>query len=625
MFKYGGYAGKLLRVDLSKGTISSEPLQEAFAERYLGGNGFGARLLYDGVPAKADPLGPENKFIVAVGPTQGTAIPALNGRAAIITKSPLNNRFMDSYFGGEFGAKLKYAGYDAIIIEGQSSHPVYLWIDDDRVELRDAAELWGKNTYETQVRLVELHKDPGIATLCIGRAGERQVRIACTISGIHAAGRGGSGAVLGSKNLKAIVVRGTKDVRVPDIDALETYVEELLARMKANPGTGQALPTYGTPAVITVNNKLGMLGTRNWQTEWFEGAEKISGTTLRQEAFIKDEACYGCPIACAKVTMAKKGEYKGAITVGPEYETLWALGSNCGVDNLEAIIKGDRLCDEYGIDTISAGAVIAMAMECYEKGLLNQDDTGGLELKFGNHAAMVTLLEQIGEKKGFGALLGEGTVRMAEKIGKGAEQFAIHVKGLEVPAHSARGVPGMAIGYATSNRGGTHQDGRPSAERVGLVDINQFEGKGYYEVDVQRMTTLSDCLIHCRMTEGILGLTQLTEDHVRIVRLVTGMDVALEDLIAIADRVYTLERAFNIREGESRASDTLPRRFLTEPIPSGPAAGKYMPKEVLDKLLDETYEKRGWDKTTGYPTKETLRRLGLESIIPDIYGTEEES
>ncbi|HHV57149.1 MAG TPA: aldehyde ferredoxin oxidoreductase family protein [Firmicutes bacterium] len=621
MLKYGGYAGRILRVDLGRGTTSIEPLRESLIEQYLGGNGFGVHFLYDEVPPRVDALGPENKVILAVGPVQGTAVPAVNARTAIITKSPLTNRFLDSYFGGDFGAKLKYAGYDVVIIEGQSSCPVYLWIDNDHVELRDASDLWGLNTYATQMKLVDLHQDPDIATLTIGRAGERQVRIACTISGVHAAGRGGTGAVLGAKNLKAIAVRGSKDVRVPDIVALEDYVSKLMARIKAHPGTGQGLPTYGTAATITANNKLGMLGTRNWQEEVFEGADRITGTVLRQEAFIKDDACFGCPIACGKLTMAKKGEYKGTITVGPEYETLWSLGSNCGIDNLEAIIRGDRLCDEYGIDSISAGATIAMAMECFDKGLLTLEDTGGLEVRFGNYVVMLDLIEQIGERRGLGALLGEGTARMAQQIGKEAEKFAVHVKGLEVPAHSARGVPGMAVGYATSNRGGTHQDGRPTAERAGVVDINQIDGKGYYEVDVQRMTTLSDCLIHCRMMENIMGLTALSEDHTEIVRLVTGLTLTLKDLTDIADRVYAMERAFNIREGESRSSDTLPWRFMHEPIPSGPAAGKYIPPEVLDKLLDETYEKRGWDKKTGYPTKETLHRLGLDSVIKDIYGS----
>lgn len=623
LFKYGGYAGKILRVNLSKGIVNSELLREDMAEKYIGGNGFGARILYDEVPAKADPLGAENKIILAVGPAQGTGIPAVNSRTVIITKSPLNNRFLDSYFGGDFGAKLKYAGYDVIIIEGQSSVPVYLMIDEDRVEIRNASDIWGMNTFEAQSKLMESYPDS--STVCIGRAGENQVRIACTISGVQAAGRGGSGAVFGSKNLKAIVVKGSKDVKVPNMNEVQIYIEELLARIKANPATGQALPKYGTAAVITAYNKIGMLGTRNWQDEYYDGAEKITGTTLKNDSFVKDHACFGCPIVCGKVNIARKGEYKGALTLGPEYETLWAFGSNCGNNDLNSIIKADRTCDDYGIDTISAGSTISMAMECFEKGLISTEDTGGLMLNFGDYQSIITLLELIGERKGFGKVLGEGTVRMAETIGKGSEDFAIHVKGLEVPAHSARGVIGMAIGYATSNRGGSHQDGRPSAERAGIVDINQIDGKGYYQVDVQRMTTLGDCLIHCRMTEGILGLTKLTEDHIKIVNLVTGMKVTIKDLIDIADRVYALERAFNIREGETRADDTLPKRFMTEPIVSGPAKGKYVTKETLNKLLDETYEKRGWDQITGYPTKETLDRLGISEIIADIYEDEKEA
>lgn len=618
MVKYGGYTGTFLKVDLSSGLIKTEPLTEDFAENYLGGVGFGARILYDEVPAKADPLGPENRFIVVVGPAQGTSLPAVNSRAAIVTKSPLTGKFMGSFFGGDFGARLKYAGYDGLIVSGKSEHPCYLVINDNHVEIKDANELWGKNTYEAQIELAQEY--PGSDAICIGKAGEKLVKIACTISGVHAAGRGGTGAVMGSKNLKAIVVKGSKDVTVPDIVALEDYSKELLARMKANPATGQALPNLGTPAVITANNKLGLLGTRNWQTEYFENAENITGTTLKENNFIKNESCFGCPISCAKVTLARQGEYKGAITVGPEYETLWALGSNCDIDNLESIIMGDRICDDYGIDTISAGAAISMAMECYEKGLINEEDTGGINLSFGNYKTMIELLYQMGEREKLGALLGEGTLRMAQKIGKGSDKFAIHVKGLEVPAHSARGYVGMAIGYATSNRGGTHQDGRPSAERAGLLDMRQVDDKGYYIVDVQRMTTIGDSLIHCRMTEGILGLTGVSEDHAKIANLATGMNLSVDDLVTIADRIYTVERAFNIREGESRASDTLPYRFMNEPIPEGPNKGRCIPQDVLDKLLDETYEKRGWNKETGYPEKETLERLGLKSLIDDIYS-----
>ena len=619
MKKYGTYAGKILRVNLSNGLITHEALSEELIKDYIGGNGFGTKFLFDEVPAKADPLGVLNKIFLFVGPAQGTSLPAIGSRAALFTKSPLNNRYLGTYFGGNFGSKLKYAGYDGIIIEGKSSKPVYVYIDNDNVEIKDAGHIWGLNTFEAQLKIQELLNEQDVSTVTIGKAGENQVKVSCTIAGVHAAGRGGSGAVFGSKNLKAITVKGSKDVTADNIEEIEKYSNELLERMKANPGTGKALPTYGTAAVVTVNNQLGMLGSYNWQEEVFEGAGNITGTYLRENNFIKSDACYGCPIACAKVNIVREGKYEGAMNVGPEYETLFSLGSNCGIDNVGAIIKGDRLCDELGLDTISSGAVISMAMECYEKGLLTLEDTDGIDLKFGNDEAMLSLLEDIAEKRGLGALLGQGTKRMGEIIGKGAEDYAIHVKGMEVPAHSARGVPGMAIGYATSNRGGTHQDGRPTAERAGAVDINKIEGKGYYTVDIQRMTTLSDCIIHCRMTEGILGLTAISEDHRKLLNLVTGITRNIDELIDVADRIYSLQRAFNIREGESRVDDALPKRFTTQPIPSGPAAGKYMSQENLDKLLDETYEKRGWDKKTGYPTKETLVRLGLEYVIEEIY------
>jgi aldehyde:ferredoxin oxidoreductase len=310
------------------------------------------------------------------------------------------------------------------------------------------------------------------------------------------------------------------------------------------------------------------------------------------------------------------GEY---LSVGPEYETLFSLGSNCGVGEIDAIIAADRLCDEYGIDTISGGGVISMAMECAERGLLDKDALDGIDLSFGDHENMVKLVERIGNREGIGWVMGEGTVRFAEYLGGEAWKYAIQVKGLEVPAHSARGLPGMAIGYATSNRGGTHQDGRPTAERAGIVDPNVIEGKGTYEVEVQRMTTFMDNMIMCRMLEGIFGLTGLTEDHVRLVKVTTGMDLSLDELKDISDRVYTLERATNIREGETRRDDKLPWRFMEEPIPDGPSKGKYIPKEMLDKLLDETYEARGWDRDTGLPKQETLKRLGLQDVAREIY------
>lgn len=618
--KYGGYAGKILRVDLSSNRISTEKVSDEMAELYLGGNGFAAKILFDEVPAGTDPLGENNKLLFFTGPVTGTNMPVCGSRLVVVTKSPLNNRFLDSYAGGEFAAYMKYAGFDGIVIEGKAPEPVYLWIDDDTVEIRKADTLWGKKTYETQNELRKMAGDRDIATACIGPAGEKMARIACILTGVHAAGRGGVGAVMGSKNLKAIAVRGTKGVEVADPEAFRLFSREIRERISANAGTGTGLPTFGTAAVVEVNNKLGMLGTNNYQKEEFEHADLIGGKYLKENCFVANDACFGCSIACAKVNKAREGKYQNYLTVGPEYETLFSLGSNCGISSIDAIIAGDRLCDEFGIDTISGGSVISMAMECSEKGLLDPDSADGLDLSFGNHEAMVELVRKIGEREGIGWIMGEGTVRFAEHLGKGADKFAIHVKGLEVPAHSARGLPGMAIGYATSNRGGTHQDGRPTAERAGIVDPATTEGKGTYEVQVQRMTTFMDSMVMCRMLEGIFGPVGLTEDHARLVKVVTGMDLSIGNLKDIADRIYILERATNIREGENRFSDTLPWRFMNEPIPSGPSKGKYIPENVLNMMLDETYEERGWDKKTGLPLRETLERLKLVDLVQEIHG-----
>lgn len=618
--KYGGYAGKILRVNLTDETIATENVSDEMAELYLGGNGFAAKILYDEVPAGTDPLNEENKLLFFTGPVTGTSMPVCGSRLVIVTKSPLNNRFIDSYAGGEFAAYLKYAGYDGIVVEGKAIEPVYLWIKDDQVEIRKADTLWGKKTYETQDELRKLVGDPDIATACIGPAGEKLARIACIITGVHAAGRGGVGAVMGSKNLKAIAVKGSHGVKVADFEAFREYSREIRERIAANAGTGTGLPTFGTAAVVEVNNKLGMLGTNNYQKEEFEHADLIGGKYLKENCFVANDACFGCPIACAKVNKAREGLYGDYVTVGPEYETLFSLGSNCGISSIDAIIAADRLCDEYGIDTISSGVTISMAMECAEKGLIDPDSADGMDLSFGNRETMVELIKKIGEREGIGWIMGEGTVRFAEHIGKGADKYAIQVKGLEVPAHSARGLPGMAIGYATSNRGGTHQDGRPTAERAGIVDPNQIDGKGTYEVQVQRMTTFMDSMVMCRMLEGIFGPVGLTEDHARLVKVTTGMDLGIEDLKDIADRIYSLERAVNLREGETRSSDTLPWRFMNEPIPTGASKGKCIPEDVLNKLLDETYDERGWDRKTGFPLKETLLRLKLPEVAREIYG-----
>lgn len=620
MNKFYGYAGQILRVNLTDKKISQELVSDEMARKYIGGNGFGIKYLYDEVEAHTEPLSESNKLFIMTGPTEGTMVPGA-GRACIITKSPLNNRFIDSYFGGHFGGEIKFAGYDGIIIEGKSETPVYLKIEDNDVKIEDASSIWGMTTIEAQKKAKEIIGED-FATLAIGVAGENMVPMACIISGVNAAGRGGTGAVMGSKNLKLIAIKGTKGVEVADMKGLNEYVFDAIARVKAHPGMGRNLPTYGTTASPKTNSDLGIFGTRNWQEEQFEDAEKISGPYFKDKLGYGDgsNTCLACPIACSQITKVKSGKFRDAITVGPEYETLFSLGSTCGNGNIDYIIKGDQLCDELGLDTISTGVTIAFAMECFEKGILSLEETDGIDLRFGNGEAIISLIEKIANREGLGEILAYGTKKASQIIGKESEDLAIHVKGLEVPAHSARGLPGMAIGYATSNRGGSHQDGRATAERTGKIDRDIIEGKGKYNVEVQRMTTFCDCMILCRMTENLYGLWGITEDHINMLHLITGMDVTKEELVDTADRVYALERAFNIREGiESRESDVLPKRFMEEPIIAGPSEGKVITREILDKLLDECYGERGWDNVTGYPTVDTLNRLGLENVVGDLY------
>ncbi len=617
MFKYGGYTGKILRVDLSAGTIEVEALAEEMVRDLIGGNGIAARYLYDTVPAGTDPLSPENALILMNGPVQGTRVPAVGGRTVVVTRSPLSGFFIDAYYGGHFGAELKFAGFDGMVITGRAEKPVMLVIEDGDARLVDASPYWGMKTFVFQKKLRSEENYNESEITCIGPAGENLSPMACIISGVHAAGRGGVGAVMGSKQLKAVVAKGSGGVRVPDMEALEDYCDSIVERMQANPATSKVLPTYGTPAIVAANNKLGLLGTRNYQVEVFPNADDIDGEALHNRAFVKSASCFSCPIGCAKLFRMEGEEYGPAESVGPEYETIWSYGSNLANSDLKSLIAADRFSDEMGLDTISAGSVIGMAIEAFEKGLITKADTGGIELKYGDPKLMMELLKQIAANKGFGKVLGAGTREFGRRFN--AEELAMETKGLEIPAHSPRGYPGMAIGYATSNRGGSHQDGRPSAERGGAVDRKQKEGKGEYIVDVQRMTTLADCLVACRFTEGIFGLTTISEDYVDIMKHVTGMDYTVEELFDVADRVYALERAFNAREGATRKDDTLPHRVLNEPIPDGPAAGEFMEPAVFEKELDAYYQKRGWDLKTGLPTEETLRRLKLDDVASDLY------
>ncbi|KYH31793.1 aldehyde ferredoxin oxidoreductase family protein [Neomoorella mulderi] len=616
-FVYGGYAGKILRVNLTSGDIKKEELDQQMASKFLGGNGLAAHFLYHELAPGIDPLGPENKVLIFTGPVAGTILP-LCSRVGVFSKSPLTGLFFDSYAGGNFAPELKFAGYDGIIIEGEAKSPVYLWIDDDNVSLRPAESIWGRYTYATQNAIKKDLGDESIQVGCIGPAGEKLSRIAGVFFGVRAAGRGGLGAVLGAKKLKAIAVRGSKDITVSDLNGLIKLTGEILEIIRKHPVAGKSYYEYGTTPNMASNNMAGILGTRNWQVEEFEGTSRIDGDAMRQKTLIKSKACYNCPMMCGKLCLVKDGPYKGALTEGPEYETLFSLGSLCGIDSLEAITLGDRLCDELGFDSISAGAAIAFAMECFEKGIVNRNDTDGLELNFGNHEAMIALLEKMAKREGLGDILAEGTARAAIRLG--AESLAIHMRGLEPAGHSARGLKGMGLGYAVSTRGGSHHDPRPKGEYSGQIDRRTPSGKGEYVAKINNMTALEDSMIMCHMAENFLGFFDLTEMHVKAINSVTGIGYDLNDVRKLGERVWNLERAFNVREGVRRENDTLPNRFLTEPIPSGPSQGLYITPEVLEKMKDDYYQIRGWDLKTGIPKEAKLRELGLEDVIMDLWG-----
>ena len=602
-----GYAGKITYVDLTSGKIWDEFLDEGFARKYLGGNGFAARILLDRVPRSADPLGPENAFILCTGPLNGTLAHG-SGRAGIVTKSPLTGYFMDSYFGGDFGSRLKQSGRDMIVVLGKSSTPVVLFCNDDQVSIIPGDDLWGMTTKDTQDRLVH-DLGRGISTVCCGPAGENLAPMACCIGGTRAAGRGGTGAVMGSKNLKAVSVRGTKDILVADMKGLLGLYKERRDQFLGL----KAFANMGTPFLVEVVNKIGGMGTHNWQQETWEGAEKISADRLLDQHFVRKWACFACNMGgCTQI--ARSTGSPSVMTEGPEYETLFALGSNCGVDNLDRIIETDRLCDDYGIDTISFGSSVAFVMECFQKDLLSTKDTGGIDFTFGKDEILPLCAHLVAKGEGFGDFLGQGVRSMARKIGQGSDQFACHVRGLEPPGHSARALKTMAIGYAISPRGGTHHDSRPSLEyRLDREERLETRGKAEMAYNTANWSAVRDSLIVCSFCEGVFGF-MLGQHHADHINKTVGWDLTLDELTKIGCRIHMMERAFNCREGLRRKDDHLPPRFLNEEIPSGNSKGFRTTPEELQEMLDEYYALRGWD-SDGVPKKETLGKLGLEEFV----------
>lgn len=609
------YMGKLLLVDLSRRKFSTFDFPLDLKQAFVGGKGLGARLLYDLVPAGCDPLGQDNVIMFMSGPLTGTLAPAMRG--CVITKSPLTGTFLDSYFGGHFSPEIKYAGYDGIVIRGKADHPVYLWVDDEKLEFKDASHLRGLDTFVTNRKIKEELGDPSVKVACIGPAGENLVRYALiSFEYNRQAGRGGSGAVMGSKNLKAIAIRGMQTVNVRDMETFQNAVKKAYSEM--NEDTTGPFTVGGTASSVPFANEEDLLPFRNYKEGIFDKAEAIGPEAQLEHLWRRDLACAGCPIRCSKIGKLRTGRFKGTISDAVEYEVLGLLGSNLDIADIKAIIHMAHRCDALGMDGMSTGSVIGFAMEAYEKGIIDRSETDGHELLFGSIEAAEYLIEAIAIRKGrLGKLLGEGVKRAAEQLGGGAEEFAVHIKGLESPAFDPRSLPGMGLALATADRGGCHQrafpllyeiegewNGEP-LERYGL------ERKAELVIYLQNYLAALDTLVKCDF--GQYGIQEDT--YRQMLAAATNMELSAEDLITLGERVWNMVKLFNIREGFERKDDTLPKRFMTEALPSGPQQGRVIPQEDLDTLLDEYYPLRGWD-ATGKPTPETLGRLGLNELKP---------
>jgi len=595
-----GYCGQVLRVNLSTGEIKKEPLDLAVAKKFLGGRGLGSYFLTQEIDPGVDPLSAENKIIFATGPLTGSSAPT-SGRYMVVTKSPLTGTIASSNSGGFWGAELKFAGYDLIIVEGKAAKPSYIYIKDDTVEIRDAQNYWGKLVSDTTALLQEEVGDSKARVLTIGPAGEKLSPLASVMNEKYrAAGRSGVGAVMGSKNLKAIVVRGTGKIEPAEPEKTKELLAALLKKIREDGVTGQGLPNYGTAVLVNIINENGILPVNNFQKSYFPTADEISGETLAEKYLVKKDPCYRCPIACGRYCKVD-GEEGG----GPEYETIWAFGSDCGVDDLAAIIKANNLCNEYGIDTISAGATIACAMELYEKGFIKKEELDGPELKFGSAEAVLEWTRKMGAGEGFGAKLAQGSYRLAESYG--VPELSMSVKKQELPAYDPRGVQGHGLQYATSNRGGCHVRGYLiSPEILGSpekLDRFALEGKAEWAKLFQDLTAVIDSLGLCLFTSFALN----ADDYRDLFNYIVGENYTTEEILAAGERIWNLERVFNLKAGIDPKEDTLPKRLLEEPVPDGPSKGH---KHRLAELLPKYYEVRGWDEK-GIPTAERLKALGL--------------
>ncbi|KUO72967.1 MAG: aldehyde ferredoxin oxidoreductase [Clostridia bacterium BRH_c25] len=595
-----GYFGKLLRINLKEKTVKVETLDWNKGEKFLGGRGLGTKILMEEVNPQVDALSPENKLIFVAGALTGTPTPT-GGRYMVVTKSPLTGTVASSNSGGYWGAEFKAAGYDAVIFEEKADTPVYICIEDEKVEIRDAAHIWGKTTTET-TKALQAECGEKVKVCLIGPAGEKLSRMAAVINDYsRAAGRSGVGAVMGSKNLKAIVVKGSKKVPLHDEAKLKELVAADNRKLRENGVTGQGLPTYGTAVLVNIINENGILPTNNFQKSYYDKAEEISGETLTEKYLVKKDPCYRCSIACGRY--CKVDDIEGG---GPEYETIWAFGADCGVSDMGAVIKANYWCNELGVDTISVGATIAAAMELYEKGYIKKEELDGLSLDFGNAEAVIEWTKRIGMREGLGDKMAEGSYRLAESYG--VPELSMTVKKQELPAYDPRGVQGHGLNYATSNRGGCHVRGYMISPEIlaspEKLDRFALDGKAQWVKIFQDLTAVIDSMGLCLFTSFALGAS----DYAELYNAVTGSDFTGETILEAGDRIWNLERMFNLQAGIKPEEDTLPKRFLEDEIQEGPSKGWV---HKLHILLPEYYSLRGWTKE-GIPSQEKLKSLGLE-------------
>lgn len=615
-----GYAGRVLFVDLTTGKTRIEKLSEETAKKYIGGIGLGMKLWLSNSKAGVDPLSPENPLVLALGPVSGTMFPTGGNGHAFISKSPATGGVAEAVSHGTFGAELKRAGYDAIVLTGKAEKPVYLWLDDDSIQILDAETVWGKSPGETEDAIKDELGDYYIRVASIGLAGEKQSKIACIINDkTRAAGRTGLGAVMGSKNLKAIAVRGTRDITVAKPTEFMDMVKEFHERMKGP--AAQKYRTLGTVENVMINNGLFCMPTRNYSSSHFEDADKVSGEALNERYIAKIIACNSCAMRCEHEALVKEGPYKGALA-RMEYDNLWALGPNCGVDKLDSIIKAAELCNYYGLDAQSTGVTISFLMDCHDKGLLSHEQLGGIDAHFGNADAVVQLVEKIGKREGIGETLADGVKVAAQKIGRNSAELAQQIKGLEVTGYDLRCLKTAALSAAVSFRGADHnRSGVYALDLKGKVDrLKAEKGRGKLVKDNEDIFALIDSLIVCKNAKGTFY--KELSDMAKLYTSTTGIEIKPEELGTAGERITTIAKLINVREGLTRNDDTLPWKAMNQPISDdGPVKGAVVTQDELDLMLDDYYQARGWT-VEGIPPKTKLKELGLQEFASIVEGKE---